>query len=123
MKSLFSLFLIAAVFATEKNMVFSNGSIKLRIFLDEETKVFCWEDPKNLILTGIKKSIEESLRQEGEAMSNSLFDCLSNWFGVPGEAKLFVKDLMIPISEYVDIERRDPMERTPLMMQEEPLKR
>lgn len=102
----------------------SSGSIKIypnqssiKVFYDVEANVVSWEDPDNLVPNEIKKSIELSSQQNGKAeMSNCLFDCIFDWYTyhIPKEANPFVRELLFSASDYVDIERRDQSNRTPL---------
>lgn len=94
--------------------LFPNES-SVQVFRDVQTNEIYWEDKKNLISDKIKDKIGFALQQKGETMSNNLFDCISSW-NPPAEAEPFVKELMLPLSEYVDVGKRTvPLNFTPLM--------
>jgi hypothetical protein len=90
----------------------------IKVFCDMETNVISWEDPENLVRDDSKKSIESSLQQKEKAMSNGLFDCIFKWYTyhIPNEANPFVRELLFSMSDYVDVDRRDKSNRTPLML-------
>lgn len=89
----------------------------IKVFRNMETNKFSWEDSNDLISKKEKEKIEASLQSNGKAMSNGLFDSISTSFrDVPVEARPFFRELMVPISEYVDLERRDLYKRTPLCL-------
>merc|ERR1712098_665948 len=93
--------------------LFPNGS-SIKLFCDLKTSEFSWEDPNDMVGNEIKEEIEVALRHKGEARSNLLFDCISDWLSAR-EARLFVKEIVFAISEYVDVDRRDQFNQTPLM--------
>lgn len=116
-------FLLVCIFSMEKDKtektvvlqkqsVFQNGS-SIKLFL--KTNEFSWEDPNNLVGNEIKEEIEVAFRHKGEAKSNLLFDCISDWFSAR-EARLFVQELLFFISESVDVDRRNTFNQTPLML-------
>lgn len=95
------------------NLYPNNSSVQM--FRDTHTDETVWKDPKNLIRTGIKKTIEFSFKQKGEELSNCMFECISNWVDVPVEANPFLKELMLPMSEDVSVKKKDKFNQTPLM--------
>jgi ankyrin repeat protein len=59
----------------------------------------------------VKKRIESSLR----ATSDGLFDCIVNWKPIPPEANAFVKEIMVPMSEDISVDKEGNFNGTPLM--------
>merc|ERR1712098_421960 len=53
-------------------------------------------------------------RRDKKEMSNYLFDCLSNSF-LSRESKPFIEELILAMSQSVDVEKRNKYNQTPLM--------
>merc|ERR1712098_626106 len=85
-----------------KNIFPNESSVKT--LRDMETNEMSWEDPKNLIPNVVKAEIERCLQQEGEEMSNCLFDSISYWY-FHVAAHPFVKQILLFISVDVDVQR------------------
>lgn len=94
------------------NILPNESSVKF--MRNMETSEIFWDDPKNLIRKNIKWKIESFFQQKSEAMSNLLFDYISNRI-IP-KSEPFFRELMLPISEYVAIERRGGDRKTPLSL-------
>jgi hypothetical protein len=86
-----------------------------------------WEDPNDLIPNEIKKrigkmkskqwkrSFEYFLESSLRATSDGLFDCIVNWKPIPPEANAFVKEIMVPMSEDISVDKEGNFNGTPLM--------
>lgn len=56
-----------------------------------------------------------SLQKTGEEMSNGLFDCFSS-FEVSQGAKPFIKEVLLSMSQNIDVDKRSKHNQTPLML-------
>lgn len=82
----------------------NESSVKLLYDMEAKELIF-WEDPNDFIRDERKEEIESSLQLKGEALNNSLFNCISNW-SPQKESRPFVKELMFVLSESVVVEKR-----------------
>jgi len=91
--------------------VFGGGCCQNKV-VDEVPKI---HDPNNVIPNIIKETIQSALMKNGEAKSNEIFAKISDW-DVPEEAREFVKESMLLMSENIEVKKEDASKRTPLML-------